>query len=398
MDRREVIIVGGGPAGAATALYLARLSSDLARRTLLLEKAVHPRVKVCAGGLIPHTLDCLDELGIGLSVPHVMVDRARVDVPGRRVEVDGRRFCAVVRRDEFDAALLAAVRACGVEVHEKEKVQQLVRDREQILVTTEHASYAAPLVVGADGSGSLVRRSLFPHQPRGAAIGRGVMADVPLTDGCRWDGHARSRYDFDFRAVPAGLAGYAWAFPCLIGGRPHVNAGVYTRRPCGRVDPVALLGRLQEELGLPGTRHQAAPIRCYGRERFAAPNVLLAGDAAGAEPLMGEGISFAFEYGRWAAAEIVRAAASGDLSLHEAEQHFRRSWVGKKLRRLDLAATMFYGSTARLWFALAARWGGAQRIGLCWYNGVGGWDRQSAWRALAAALGGAASAPPEGHP
>src|SRR6185369_844364 len=106
MRRYAIIIVGGGPAGAATALYLTRRDPALAGRIALLEKARHPRPKVCAGGLIPHTLACLDELGVGLPVPHVMVDRARVEVPGRRVEVEGRRFCAVVRRAEFDAALL----------------------------------------------------------------------------------------------------------------------------------------------------------------------------------------------------------------------------------------------------------------------------------------------------
>src|SRR5512147_2607853 len=116
MERRDVIIAGGGPAGAATALALVRADPTLADRVLLLEKTRHPRPKVCAGGLIPHTLACLDELGVGLVVPHVMVDRARVEVPGQRVEVDGARFCAVVRRDELDASLIAAVRAHGVEV------------------------------------------------------------------------------------------------------------------------------------------------------------------------------------------------------------------------------------------------------------------------------------------
>lgn len=389
MERYDLIVVGAGPAGAATALYLDRLSPALARRTLVLEKALHPRAKVCAGGLIPRALDCLDELGIGIPVSHVVVDRARVEVPGRRVEVEGRRLCAVVRRDEFDAALLAAVRARGIEVHEREKVVRLARAGERIRVTTPAATYETPLVVGADGSGSIVRRSLFPPQPRSESIGRGVMADLPLADACRWDGYAQARYDFDFRAVPDGLAGYCWAFPCLIEGRPHVNVGVYTRRADGRADPLALLARVREEFGATAAvRHQAAPIRCWGRSPFTAANVLLVGDAAGTESLMGEGISFAFEYGRWAAGELARAAASGDVSLRGAEQRFRGSWVGKKLNRLDLAATMFYGRGWRPCFALAARWKRAQRIGLSWYNGVDGWDRRSPWRALANAMCG----------
>jgi flavin-dependent dehydrogenase len=384
MERRDVIIVGGGPAGAATALFLVQRDPALASRLLILEKARHPRNKVCAGGLIPHTLDCLDELGVGLTVPHVMVDRARVEVPADRVEVDGARFCAVVRRDEFDASLIAAVRARGIAVREDEKAMTLARGGDGIVVTTARAAYTAPVVVGADGSGSLVRRRLVDRGGERDEVPRAVMADIPVARG-RWDGHARARYDFDFRAVPRGLAGYAWAFPCLIDGTPHVNAGVYAWRRTD-VDLVALLRELQGELGGVEIRHQAAPIRCYGKTPFVAPHVLLVGDAAGAEPLMGEGISFALEYGRWAAAEIATARVRSDFAFAGAEARFRASWVGRKLRRLGQAATMFYGPGARLWLGIAARWRGAQEVGIRWYNGVDGWDRRTGWDALKTAV------------
>ena len=394
MERRDIVIVGGGPAGAATALHLLRRDPALASRVLVLERARHPRPKVCAGGLIPHALACLEELGVALDVPHVVVDRARVEVPGRRVEVEGHRFCAVVRRAEFDAALIAAVRARGVEVREEEPVRSLARDRDAIVVRTDRDSYYAAFVIGADGSGSFVRRSLVSTDVAAdrSAIGRAVMADLPIAGDCRWDGHERARYEFDFRAVPGGLQGYAWAFPCFIDGRRHVNAGVYTRRTGVGSDVRALLDRLQRELGGASVRHQAAPIRCWSRAPFTAERTLLVGDAAGAEPLMGEGISFAFEYGRWAATELEVALATGALEWRAAEARFRRSWVGRKLRRLDQAATMFYGRGARIWLGVAARWSGAQRIGLCWYNGVDGWDRRSGWEALRAALGTRTSA------
>jgi len=82
----------------------------------------------------------------------------------------------------------------------------------------------------------------------------------------------------------------------------------------------------------------------------------------------------------------LRAVAAKQYSLRGSEARFRSSWVGRKLRRLDQAATMFYGPGARLWLALAARWTGAQEIGLRWYNGVDGWDRRSGWEALRTAL------------
>ncbi len=386
MERRDVVIVGGGPAAAATALFLARRDPALARRTLIVEKARHPRMKVCAGGLIPHALDCLDELGVGVPVPHVVVDRARVDVPGRRLDVDDRRCCVVIRRAELDAALLDAARAAGVEVHEREKVVSLARRDDAIDITTDGGAYRARVVIGADGSGSVVRRTLVTPDEGDAPIGRAIMADVPIASGASWDGHERARYEFDFRAVPSGLRGYAWAFPCVIGGAPHVNVGVYSREARSRIGLAPLLDDAQGRAGGPAPRHYAAPIRCFDARPFAAPGVLLVGDAAGVEPLMGEGISFALEYGRWAADEIVRGFACGDHALTGAEARFRRSWVGKKLRRLTQAATMFYGPGARVWLAVAARWTGAQEVGLRWYNGVDGWDRRSGWSALGTAL------------
>jgi len=322
-----------------------------------------------------------------------MVDRARVDTPGARVEMDGDRFCAVVRRASFDAALLAAARARGVTVVEDTKVTDLAPVDGGVRVATTRGTYLARVVAGADGSGSVVRRRFLADDSPRAHVARAVMADIPVAS-TAWDGHARARYDFDFRAVPRGLAGYAWAFPCLIDGRPHVNAGVYAWRRRAGVDVVDLLRELQRALGGVEVRHQAAPIRCFSGAPFVAPHVLLVGDAAGVEPLMGEGISFAFEYGRWAAGEIADALARDDYAFAGAEARFRHGWVGKKLRRLGQAATMFYGPGARLWLGIAARWRGAQEVGIRWYNGVDGWDRRSGWEALRTALRGPTFADP----
>lgn len=383
MERRPVIIVGSGPAGVASALFLHAADPMLAQECLLLEKAHHPRPKVCAGGLIPHTLRCLRELDVPLSVPNVVVHRARVEVPGRCVEYSDRELCRVVRRDEFDHSLVRACRERGIEVREGEKVRELRRDGNGVRITTDTAEYYAAAVIGADGSGSAVRRQLFAAGRE--HVGRAVMCDIPVTQ-TTWRGYAEERYDFIFRAVPRGLRGYAWAFPCVIGGAPHVNVGVYSVAAEGNGRLLATL--LRDEvvrMGTTVTAVKAFPIRWSAADApIAVPRVMLAGDAAGVDPLMGEGISYSFEYGRRAAAAVRRAVTTGDFSFADYQESVAGSWLGRKLRRLALGVRLFYGPTWWLWFAFAGRSRQAQEIGIRWYNGVDEWDQRSGWEAVGA--------------
>jgi flavin-dependent dehydrogenase len=379
MERFPIVIVGSGPAGAATALALHRRDPALARDVLVLEKGRHPRPKVCAGGLIPAARRWLAEHDVAFAVPHVTVHRALVTTAATTVAHDDRDLCDVVRRAEFDASLVGACRERGIAVHEDEDVVGVARDGAGVRLDTPRGVYHARLVIGADGSGSLVRRRLV--DPAKACLARAVMADVPLAE-LRWDGFAERRYDFDFGIVRRGLRGYLWAFPCLIDGVPHANIGAYSLAPVG----AALDASLTEYLGrftATVPRRRAFPIHWYRPgARLAAPHAWLVGDAAGVDPLMGEGISLALEYGSLAAAAAEHALRTGDCSGAAYQQAIDGSWLGAKLRRLHLATRLFYGSTGRAWFALAERSRRLRSLGLRWYNGVDGWDQRSAWDAV----------------
>jgi flavin-dependent dehydrogenase len=378
VERREVIIVGAGPAGSATALRLAALHPARAAGAMLLEKARHPRDKTCAGGVIPKASALLAELGVAFDVPQARVDVAGVRVPGASLAVPGADLCRVVRRRELDARLAFAAQARGVELRQEARVRAVARDGRGVRVETDEETFWAPVVVGADGSGSVVRRSLVAADA--GIVGRAVMCDVPRA-GTAWDGHAARRYDFDFRPVSRGLRGYGWAFPCWIDGVAHVNVGVYALPPASGGDLQRELAAVLDDVGARASRWHAFPIRAFvPGASVAAPHAIVVGDAAGCDPLMGEGISCALEYGMLAGEAI---AGGGDVAESYARA-VQASTMARKLRRLDWAARRFYGRRGSWWFRLARLSRRAQAIGLAWYNGVDHWDERSAWAAARA--------------
>jgi len=389
----DVVIIGSGPAGVSTALHLLRSDPALAGNIIILEKATHPREKICAGGLIPHTLDCLREMDVPLSVPHVQVDRAFVRVPPHReVFCDDGGMCSVVRRNEFDFSLVQAALAHGATIRENEKVVAYVREPNGIRVMTTKETYFARIVVGADGSGSRVRRQLVNDRDP-TPVGKAIMCDIPAVE-TSWPGFAQNRYDFNFLPVRQGLKGYLWEFPCLINGIPHVNVGVYSlgNTNLNNEDLQHLLAREISTLQVQGSdtksqvsspKFRAFPIHGYTpRQPLATSHVLLVGDAAGAEPLMGEGISFALEYGKFAARAISSALQTKRFDFTDYTTTLARSRLGKKLTRLYYTAKLFYGRTAPLWFTLVAHSPRLQSVGLKWYNSVDGWHERSGWEAV----------------
>jgi flavin-dependent dehydrogenase len=212
----------------------------------------------------------------------------------------------------------------------------------------------------------------------------------------------RQLYRFDFGCVNAGIHGYSWSFPCLIDGSPHLNVGIYDQLPReggapGRPKTTLLEGLRAafpeiglEEDGGPRTV-KAFPIRWHSlTDRYASARTMLAGDAAGVDPLMGEGISFAFEHGKLAAGAAARFLDGDAAALMRYDRDMREAAAGRKLRRLAMAARRFYGPHHQFYFKLAGLNHAAQRIAVDWYNGAHGVDQLSApslfWRWMRAVL------------
>jgi len=353
--RFDIIIVGAGPAGISTALHLAKRAPELVARTLILEKAQHPRHKLCGGGLLPDAEVILQRLGLdSAEVPHVDVNWAHFDYDGQGFRMRGEKKGAfafrTIRRHEFDAWLAGKARAAGFLIQENTAVKRIFSSGEDVVLETDQGEYRAGVVVGADGSKSVVRRFVIPQESTHSAR----LLEIVTEPRPQQSFHAQANSYFDFMYVSQGILGYSWDFPALEAGRPVRVRGIYDSNVYPLKADISLQAALADEFGRHGYRLEeykleGHPLRWFeARSALAAPHVLLAGDAAGADALFGEGISIALGYGELAARAIKEAFDKQDFSFREYRKTVLRSELGKALRRRTWMAKFFYRFRSRL--------------------------------------------------
>jgi len=331
----DIVIVGGGPAGLSTALALVGSAPALASRVVVLEKSRYPRDKFCAGAIGGRGVDLLRQVDALPDVPFAPIDgvsfRGRHGRLEARVEGIGR----VVRRIEFDHALARIARARGVKIEEDVKVESIEDATPgEATLRTSKGDLRAAVVVGADGVGSVVRRSmgLSPGTLRAQVLE--LDTEVLPADG------PRSFIHFD--ASDPRIPGYSWDFPTIVEGRPMVCRGIYVLRLGNpAVDLQARLGERLAAMGLDIADYENKRFAERGYdpvERVAAGRRMLVGEAAGIDPVTGEGIAQAIEYGVLAGRFLARASP---VSRWPAR-------VGRSRLLLDLRArerfvSIFYG-------------------------------------------------------
>jgi len=339
----DVVVVGGGPAGTTTALAIAHASPELGRRTVLLERARYPRDKPCAGALGARGDALLRGIGVDVDVPSVPIDGISFRAAPAEAAASPGGIGRVVRRIDFDHALARAAGARGIQVRDGVRVDALHDEGEHgVLVRTNAGTMRARAVVGCDGVGSVVRRSM------GIGAGR-LRAQVVEVDTEQAPGD-RERTLLHFDASDRRLSGYAWDFPTTVDRKPLVCRGIYQLRASGEdLEVGALLDARLRSLGIDPARSGAKRYAERGFEpatHLAAGARMLAGEAAGIDPVTGEGIAQAIEYGVMAGRFLARVfdGPVRRVVLDDWQGEVARSRLARDLRIRIGLMRLFYGA------------------------------------------------------
>ncbi len=343
-ERYDVVIVGGGPSGAAGAFWLA----ERGRNVLVVEKKRFPREKTCGDGLTPRAVRQLHDMGLAEPLAdHLRFDGLRSIAHGITLELkwpdhpDFPSHGYVVRRRDLDEMVADQAVKAGATFWPATEAIELVLDsglvggavvRHNETGTTE--TVRSRYLVIADGANSRFGRALGTARDRDYPLGMAVRGyfTSPYHDEPWIESHLDLR-DRDGHHLP----GYGWVFPV---GDGTVNVGVGLLSTFSGWKSINTSQLMDAFIATAPARWGIAPETSCGAPTGgklptggsvtpkAGPTWLVVGDAGGSiNPFNGEGIGYAYETGRLAAEALDTALATGDgLALQRYPERIDEIW------------------------------------------------------------------------
>jgi len=313
----DVVIVGGGPAGATAGYVLAKHGV----RAILIEKAHLPRDKICAGLITLKTVRLTERIfgePVSTLKERGIIKREcqgyRVLAPTRRVTErhDVNMPFYLIGRELYDHYLIKRAVNAGCELIEGEEVTTLDPVSMEI-ETSSGTRLKGRFIIGADGVNSRIRRrfpvDLFGRDKWASNVAPAHQITIPIE---------RLNPLPDVPTLYFGLLrhGYGWVFP----GTDSVKIGLAGLKRENRENILDIFKGFLRYLGITGEVRINSWIVPYGSylPHPAFRNILLTGDAAGlADPLMGEGIYYAQRSGELAAEAILDCINTGKNDAEE---------------------------------------------------------------------------------
>ena len=320
--RVDVLVVGAGPAGSATAIHLARSGATV----LLADRARFPRDKACGGGV---TGRALRQVPCDITpVVERAVNTFELRLHHRRHfrRTSAEPLILMTQRRRLDAYLAEQAVAAGARFLDSARVEQIAIGEDGVSATVGRESVTADFLVGADGANGIVAKA--------AGLDAGIERGIALEGNVPWSLLDERRFaSTAVVEIGAPAGGYGWLFP----KGDHANLGVggwATEGPNLRRH----LARLARAYGVdPGAitdlHGHRLPMRRIGASIPASDRVILVGDAAGlVDPLSGDGMYEAFVSARLAAEAIIAGEAeSYPAALGRAlDHHAGASWTAKR--------------------------------------------------------------------
>ena len=324
----DVLVIGGGPAGASAAYWLARYGHEVT----VVERKSFPREKTCGDGLTPRAVHQLDEMGLTEQLTKFhRYNGLRATGMGRQLELQWPshpiypQHGYVVRRRELDTMVANNAVAAGATLLEGHEAIQPIVDRGFVRGALVQPTEGEPVeiraryVVVADGANSRFGRALGTFRTREWPYGTAIRTYWETPRHAEpWIESALDVKDRNGNPMP----GYGWIFPV---GDGTVNIGVgllSTFREFKSVNTTHLLDAYAHQVAerweitpdQPECKATSGRIPMGGSVGpKAGPSYLVIGDAAGSvNPFNGEGIDYAYETARMAALVLHEALVAGD--------------------------------------------------------------------------------------